>query len=106
MNATPPSSRPPSSARAFSYPEPPANNDSNALNKPSPPDRAASARDTNDRPLPVFSATGPIPFAQPTEAKNMDQGALATAVHEQSYGDANAVAGSADVWEVPEVPKK
>lgn len=105
MNATPPSSRPSSSARAFSYPEPPADSNSNALNKPSPPDRAASAHDANDRPLPVFSATGPIPFAQPTEAK-ATQDAPATAVHTHTSGDANAVAGSADTWEVPETPEK
>jgi histone deacetylase HOS3 len=59
METTPPSSRPSSSARAASFQPSPVN----SLEKPSPPDRAASARDVADRPLPVFSATGRIPFA-------------------------------------------
>lgn len=80
---TPPTSRP-----STANPPPPAENFSN----PSVPDHAASASNaaTVDRPLPVFSSTGPIPFAAPATAN----------------ADVGASAEPADIWEVPETPKK
>jgi hypothetical protein len=84
METTPPSSRPSSSARAASFQPSPVN----SLEKPSPPDRAASARDVADRPLPVFSATGRIPFAG-------DGGV--TAVGSTAAGAAQVVGGGSSV---------
>ena len=81
-----------------------------SLKKPSPPDRAASARDVADRALPVFSATGRIPFAENAGASPTGAGAV------QAMGGGSRLKDEMDVdsdgrkfenvWEVPETPDK
>lgn len=111
---TPPSSRPSSSARAGSYQHSPAG----SLQKPSPPDHTVSARDGMDRQLPVFSATGRIPFASSSPAT--DVGAASGAAAPQVVGGGSrlksememdedgdvGMGGSENGWEVPETSEK
>lgn len=106
--ATPPTSRPSSSARAASFQPSPVG----SLKKPSPPDRAASARDVagSERPLPVFSATGRIPFAESAKVEEADAGAAQALGGGRRLrdeidldGDAGRIGGG---WEVPETPEK
>lgn len=93
-DTTPPSSRPSSSACGASY-------------QPSPVGSAQkSGPDVADRQLPVFSATGRIPFASSGPA---DAGAAAP----QVVGGGSRLKSEMDVdgdvengWEVPETPEK
>lgn len=92
-DTTPPSSRPSSSARAASYQPSPAG----SVQKQSP-DGAERQQ------LPVFSATGRIPFASSSPA---DVGAAAS----QVVGGGSRLKDEMDVdggqgWEMPETPEK
>jgi histone deacetylase HOS3 len=103
---TPPSSRPLSSFQAASYQPSPA--DSSAAKNRSPMDRATSAV---DRQLPVFSATGRIPFAEsPGATDGSGVGAEARNGVGNSLEDEMDVDGGAlrreGGWEVPETPEK
>jgi histone deacetylase HOS3 len=106
METTPPSSRP-SSTRAMSFPAnlppPPvaavetrrASQTIFEEEKPGLPDRAASSSNVfvDNRPqLPVFSATGPIPFAR------VGQSTQPTATVGQSGDEAHAGAADSHVW--------
>jgi histone deacetylase HOS3 len=99
-DTTPPSSRPSSSARGPSYQPSPAG----SAQKSSPHERDSSARENGERQLPVFSATGRIPFASSGPA---DAGAAAP----QVVGGGSRLKDEMDVdgvqgWEVPETPEK
>lgn len=104
IETTPPSSRPSSTFRAQSYPQVPTSTAPHALEaeKPSPPERAVSAKAGSERPLPVFSATGPIPFAgsgvemKHSTGEMVESSTVGGNSHEQQAA-ANASAG-ADVW--------
>jgi hypothetical protein len=98
-DTTPPSSRPSNSARAASYQPSPAG----SVQKSSP--------DGADRQLPVFSATGRIPFASSGPA---DAGAAQPQVvgggsrlkSEMEMDVDGDVGKSGGAWEVPETPEK
>jgi len=98
---TPPSSRPSSSARAASHQPSPAG----SVQKQSPTERNAT-----DRQLPVFSATGRIPFASSSPAA--DAGAAQVVAGGSRLKDEMEMDGDGDVgmgggeWEVPETPEK
>jgi histone deacetylase HOS3 len=103
---TPPYSRPSNSFRAASYQPSPA--DSSAEKNRSPMDRVASAI---DRQLPIFSATGKIPFAESVGA-----GSRSGIGAEEPNGTGSSLKDEMDVdggavrreggWEVPETPEK
>lgn len=100
---TPPSSRPSSSARGASYQPSPAD----SVQKQSPPERNAT-----DRQLPVFSATGRIPFASSSPAADAGAAAPQVAGGGSRLKDEMEMDGDGDVgmggdgWEVPETPEK
>ena len=109
METTPPSSRP-SSTRAMTFPAslppPPAGETIQSSQimfeeKPSLPDRATSPPDVvidNRTHLPVFSATGPIPFAP------AGQSTQPTATVGQSDDEAHAGTADSHVWQTANRP--
>ncbi|KAM0718584.1 hypothetical protein Q7P37_005654 [Cladosporium fusiforme] len=115
IDTTPPTSRPSTSFRAQSYPQaPPTVSETTQAEKPILPERAASARLDTERQLPVFSATGPIPFAgsgvemKPTLETSAPEMAQSTTAGNGYGGDGqqaslDSVAG-ADAWAVPQWP--
>jgi histone deacetylase HOS3 len=102
-DTTPPSSRPSSSARGASYQPSPAG----SVQKQSPPESNAT-----DRQLPVFSATGRIPFASSSPAAETGAAAQQVVGGGSRLKDEMEMDGDGDVgmggggWEVPESPEK